>query len=183
MELTTWVAAFAATGRIGPIHVAADAASVEAFGAPLDAGAMARGGGGSSRSWTLLYGDLEVVLCGCREVAMIRASTWRDIARLPHPGTGEPLHLPGRPAYDDVVAALDAIGCTWRFDPQDESEGHCAIRTEPACVDLAFTTDEGPRPLLREAIADGYAQERGCRCRPPSRIDRSATARRRTGRG
>lgn len=62
------------------------------------------------------------------------------------PGRSET--FPGRPAYSEVLRALDGAGCTWETYEPLTCDDQCAIRVPVSGAILVFDTENVPEPLL-----------------------------------
>jgi hypothetical protein len=136
----------ALTARLGPVFVGASWDDVTTIlgGEPYDMLPTSR----PRRPRLYGYGDLEVSVCRCREVRMVRVPTWRDTVDLPPELTGGTGTFPGAPAEPDVVAALDRAACPWEVDPRLTFRDQRTLRIPPTSAAFTFTVLEDGEPVL-----------------------------------
>ncbi|MFE7645493.1 hypothetical protein [Streptomyces phaeoluteigriseus] len=139
MILTELLASVARTARLGPVHVDASWDDVTAaLGEPRQ---MLR----SRRRPRLFgYGDLEVLVCRCRQVRLVTVRTWAETVELPtYTRT-----FSGEPTEADVVAALDRSGCPWEVDAAHTFDGQRGLRVPATSALFVFAVPATGEPRL-----------------------------------
>lgn len=128
---------------------------VRVHGEYFEAGAPHRG------KWPRLFGfgDVELFVCCCRRVNLISIQTWREETELPFEDRAGCETFPGRPTRDEVTAALDAAGVSWRPHPPLTLPGQTAIIADVTPVTFVFVLEVGAPPLLNVAGAPGDHHE------------------------
>ncbi|GLW64004.1 hypothetical protein Arub01_22480 [Actinomadura rubrobrunea] len=143
---------FARTGRLGPLYCGMSLEQVEDLLGPPD-DVQGRRRPHRRRPRYYLWGtDLQLLICD-DTVVRISVPCWgsdRHPVGLPAPIGGWRRPPTSRLPMDDVIAALDAAGCSWREAPEmvvDRDGPGRAIRTLETGVVLVFGPDvDGDEP-------------------------------------
>ena|ERR1043165_3860225 len=146
MTVIDVLAGAAATGRFGPVFIAASWADVTgALGEPTEIGPLRRG---RRRPRLFAYGDLEIQVCRCRRVTLVCVQTWRDRIELPVSISDGEGVFPGGLTRGVVVGALERAGCRWEPDPGGTVADQSAIVVPSTGVTFTFEVFHGEEPVL-----------------------------------
>ncbi|WP_377268666.1 hypothetical protein [Peterkaempfera sp. SMS 1(5)a] len=167
------MAAFGATGTLGPLRCCAALSDIAAvLGPPMDGGRVSK-----RHRWPhwFLYESVELVVCRCRLVERIGVPTWHNDCRIPGPQPGAWLSELRGMTYQRLTTALDATDCPWQLTYQTDDQ--ITVSTDPGDAMVAFTfitreTYDGPElpePVLYKAHA--WRRDHMCPPIPPNQPD------------
>ncbi|MFK8843910.1 hypothetical protein [Streptomyces sp. Ac-502] len=153
MNLLDIIVAFARTGYIGAARLGAQLKDIaEVLGPPWAEGSST---GADGLPYLYAYGSLELGTCQahCQAIDSITVQTDWPTMEWPSREPGQAETFPGRPAYSEVLRALDEAGCAWERHEPLTFEDQCAFRVPASGAVFVFGTDDGDEPTLHGVSA------------------------------